>query len=1191
MPSRPRDYRFIVVALAVALGAYYAARYLLPQGGEVNAHNPAVKRIDSFELQPGEVGVAVRVRLGPRPVPGADVWADRRRTIDDEEPTDGPVRQGRTDRAGLVRVPVHKGATGMVELFARDAEGRVGGAAVSPDQLLSAPDVVLVDVAPRSGRLLTDDGGPIAGATLTAESFSSRRAGDETEIRFIEVPDPLQPEYTARTDADGRFRLPGVPDGFECRLEFQTAGYGEGHLLLPGASSGEFRLAPAGGVRVRVSGDGTGADVKRSWCQLHPADPLGEQRPDEPRVESYPSRRHDGGDVFVLANVVPGAYRVRLEGTPRNPVQPEKTALVTVEPGRTADVVIPLKRAGRLAGRIVDGESGAGIPNVRLSLFAHAPDDLDYGGSVTTDDEGRFSAYVPAGLPIGVTPDRAPRGYALRRAPLIDPWGRAKPVTAAAGETTTLPDIKLHRQGTLTGTVLTNDPPGPDGRPVPGAVVEVRWDDAQRRKPATVKTDAAGRFQVPHAPPGQPAAIRVRADRMVNATLLFSADELAGPVTIHVSSLAAFSIRGRVTDSRGRPIERAKVVGAATIPPRPAAQPAHPVPAQQPDGEPDEAAEPAGETAVYGYEPVEVEADFTDAAGEFTVGPLWPGGSVYTLTVSADGFAPRRLREVKSREGQAPNIGTVVLTGTSATVAGIVVVTDGRPLAGATVINSGDGPKRLTAATDAAGRFTLAGLYDGPAVLVAQKPGYRSGYAVARPGEAEPRLVLRPATDPPATIAAPTEERRRAEADLVRRLTELAHKDGAAVPEPGPAPDPWAEARKDLDGFLAKLARQDGPTTSMTLTGLALALAKEDRAKAVRVLREAAAAARRARAARGQGAEFFQGIGFDADAFLRLEALARVAEAAEDLGLRDEAAAWLGEAEALALRQPEPQRANVMGALAAGWVGLDPARAEKCLAGLGPESLTWDVTLTRVLERLLAGDPARAVPWLDRFKRPADSLAQGYRSRVAVRLADRDLPQAIRLAEGITHPVYRGLTLARLATVVPKTDHQLAHALIEKAAAAVAAGPGREGEEAEQRMGVAVYLLAQAEAVAYPDLPSLVALALTTRPPVPAHQFHAEAWRSHTVQLAAGVAVVDPEAGRALLGPDPGAEEDGSEWFVALALADPAAAARHLDALEPGEAGGVLAVLRERSLVIDRLELLNRLWWVREAEDGPHFEN
>jgi hypothetical protein len=1196
MPSRSRDYRFIVLALALAVGAYYVALYLQQGSNEVNAHNPAVGRIATFELQPGEVGVAVRVRLGRQPVPATDVWSDRSRTSDDEDAPDEPYRHGQTDRDGLVRVPVRKGATGVVQLFARDAAGRVGGASVSPDRLLSAPDVVLVDVAPRTGRLLTADGQPIPGATLTAESFSAPRPGEEVVSAFIEVPEPVQPQYTTRTGADGRFSLPGVPVGFNCRLAFQTVGYGEGTIWLPAGATGEYRLARAGAVRVRVSADGSAADVKRLWCQINPVG-IPDLSPDAPRVEGYRSRRHDGSDSFLLANVVPGEYRLRIEGTPRNPVQPEKIARVTVEPGATADVVIPLKRAGRLAGRIVDGDSGEGIGNVRLYLFARAPDDLDYGGRVTTDDGGRFSGYVPAGLPLGVSLDRAPRGYAVRLGPLIDAWSNARPVLAASDETTTLPAIKLHCHGAIAGTVVA------DGRPVPDAVVEVRWDESQQRKPATVKTDAAGRFQVPGAPPGRAAVIRVRVGGKVNENVRFSADDLAGPVTIGVAEGNAFRVRGQVTDSRGRPVGRAKVVVAAVVRPRPAAPPAVPPapPAlpQDADDEPDEPEGPARRTEAQFYQPAEVEAVFTDAAGRFESGPLWPG-CVYTLTVSADGFAPRLLREVEGRAGQTHDFPPVVLSGTSAAVAGTVVGPDGRSLAGATVINSGDAPKRLTAATDAAGRFSLAGLYDGPAVLVAHKPGYRWGYTVARPGEPEPKIVLRPLTDPPATIPAPTDEQRRAETDLVRRLTKLVPKDLAPPGAPPPDRDPWAEARKDLDGYLAKLAKQDGTWASQNLTALARELAKDDRAKAVRVLQEAAAAARRVSVLHGQGAELFGQMAFDASAFLRVDALTRVAETADDLGLRAEAGAWLAEAEALVLRLPEAQRPQSFGRLAVGWVRLDPARAEKFLAAAGPEPISRDMAVGAVVDRLLWNDPAQAVPWLDRFKRPGDTLAQSYRSRVAVRLAERDLPQAVRLGEGITDPVYRALTLTRLATAVPRDDSKQAHALIEKAAAAVVAGPGSQEFEPEHRMGLAVYLLWQAQAVAYPDLPSLVAVALTTRPPVPAHERQTETWRSQTIELTVGVGSVDPPAGRALLGPDPGRdkahgqdpEDGGWDWFLALALADPVAATRFAnDDLDPDQAAGALAVLKKRSAVIERLHFLERLWWVRDDPDAAGVED
>jgi hypothetical protein len=246
-----------------------------------------------------------------------------------------------------------------------------------------------------------------------------------------------------------------------------------------------------------------------------------------------------------------------------------------------------------------------------------------------------------------------------------------------------------------------------------------------------------------------------------------------------------------------------------------------------------------------------------------------------------------------------------------------------------------------------------------------------------------------------------------------------------------------------------------------------------------------------------------------------------------------------------------------------------------------------DLVVSGVISRLLQGDPEKAVPWLNRFKRPDNSLAQEFRSQVAVRLAGRDLAQAVRLAEGIGDPVYRGLTRARLATTARKADPALALGLIEKAAADIMAESKEEDHEPGQQMGVAIYLLWQAKAVAYPDLASLVAMALATRPPVQVQENASELCQSQRLQLAAGVGSLDPAAGRALLGPDrnqPGPEDEEEsphQWFIALAVVDPAAAARHVNGnLSPHTAETMLAILKQRSSVIGRLGLLHRLGWV-----------
>jgi hypothetical protein len=1171
MSSRSPDYRFITGVFVLVLIGYYAIRYFRERSGEVNPHDPSVRRIDTFELQPGEIGVVVRVRAGVQPVAGATVWADQE-LWDDEDTADEVHRKGQTDSAGLVKVPARKGDPGQTRLFVRDASGRVSGGLLQEDHLLSAPDLLLVAVAPRTGRLVTTEGQPIPGAVLTAESFFARQPAGGGEPQQIAIPNPVQPDYTVRTDAAGRFSLPGIPIDYNCWLAFRTARHGEGRLLLPAGASGECRLALAGGVRVRVSGDGSATDVKQLRCYLGQAEHL-PFKPDELRVDGHRTRRHDGTDSFVIANVVPGEYRLQIEGTPRNPVQPAQSLRLTIEPGRTGEAVIPLKRAGLLQGRAVDAESGAGIKGVRFNVHNSPTEasDISFSGRVTTDTVGSFSAFVPAGTPVALMPDRCPRGYNLPWSPFRTLHGQPQPETLASGETKTLPDIKLYRQGVIAGTVVA------DNQPAANAVVEVRWDDLQRRKPATLLTDAAGQFRVPNAPPGQPAIIRVRAGDRVNASLVFQPEELLRPVTIPVAAGNAFRVRGRVTDGRGRPVERAKLIVLANLRHRPQVPPVNP---------PAEGAPAAPAPLLSSFHPAEVVAVFTDAAGGFDSGPLWPGCS-YTLTVSADGATSRRLREIEGRPGQVQELASISLSGTSHTVAGLVVGLDGRPVPGATVISSGDGPRRLTMTTDGAGRFSLSGLLDGPAVVVAHKDGFRWGQAVCRPGDAEPRIVLRALSEPPAVIPPLTDEHRRAEAELIRRLSELAAKALQGAPKPPVHEDPLAEARKDLDTFLAKQAKQPGTSPTHTLLALARELAKQDRARALRPLQEAAASAKRFTLSASQTGGSVLGMSFDMTGFMRTTELTHVAETALDLGYRAEGAGWLAEAETLALRLPEAQRRQPLVHLAWAWVTLDPARTEKALAGLDP--IHFDLAVSSIVGRLLKTDPRKAVQWLERFKNADERSAQWSWSQVAVGLADRDLPKAVRLAEGIRWPVLRGHTLARLAVAAHKTDPKLAHELIARAAVDVVAESKHEEHEAGLRMGAAVALLWRARAVAYPDLASLVAVALTTRPPVPAYENQADTWRSQTVRLAAGVGSVDPATGRALLGPDrermdgEDTEDTFPAWFSALALVDPAAALGYVkDELGMYVAENVLAVLKRRSTVAERFGL-----WEEGRAGGP----
>ena len=59
------------------------------------------------------------------------------------------------------------------------------------------------------------------------------------------------------------------------------------------------------------------------------------------------------------------------------------------------------------------------------------------------------------------------------------------------------------------------------------------------------------------------------------------------------------------------------------------------------------------------------------------------------------------------------------------TIEGRIVDRQGRPVAGALVFQSGDGPMRTEALADQDGRFALPGVFEGPAIVLARKDGFR----------------------------------------------------------------------------------------------------------------------------------------------------------------------------------------------------------------------------------------------------------------------------------------------------------------------------------------------------------------------------------------------------------------------------------------------------------------------------------
>ena len=360
-----------------------------------------------------------------------------------------------------------------------------------------------------------------------------------------------------------------------------------------------------------------------------------------------------------------------------------------------------------------------------------------------------------------------------------------------------------------------------DGRPVDSAAVELRWSDHLTHKPVTVKTGADGRFRVDDAPQGQPVAIRVRAGKLVNAAIVYRAADLNRHS--HDPGLGRECLPCSRAGNRWR--------GGTRL------------------HEPRWLCPPRSRRS---SRPLRANRTRRTKRSPSTTRPRWRRSSPTRMAGSrrvrcGRGATTRRSSRrrgwcrnpsarMRGQAGQVHEFRPLALSGTSSTVAGVVIGMDGqagqwgncrqfRGRAG----TSGRCDRRQR------GDSQCPGSYDGPVALVTHKPGYRRAYTIARTGETDARIVLRALAEPPATIPGLSDADKRAEAELIRRLTAIADPP-IDQPVPGPRPDDWAEARKNLDAYLAKTAAAPGGTH--TLLALAHELAKDDRAKSLKALRE-----------------------------------------------------------------------------------------------------------------------------------------------------------------------------------------------------------------------------------------------------------------------------------------------------------------------------------------------------------------
>jgi hypothetical protein len=250
------------------------------------------------------------------------------------------------------------------------------------------------------------------------------------------------------------------------------------------------------------------------------------------------------------------------------------------------------------------------------------------------------------------------------------------------------------------------------------------FDHSSYSRPTRTGTD--GTFRLDQLAPG---LIAIRAlvrekNATTNGAIVVNSRDVKGRLMITVDSKFAFRIHGAVVDRSGKPIPRAQVMLHWTCE----------LPSEAPN-------------RPRGSEGTSWETHSTDASGRFEFGPLFPG-DLYSLRVTADGYAPFQTPEFIGTPGMSKGLGKMKLVGTGGHIAGIIVASNGKPITDATVFNRGNGLEPVQTKTDIQGRFRLDKLFTGHKYVFVRKDGYRFTGTLVE-GDRDDLKISLPGSDEP----------------------------------------------------------------------------------------------------------------------------------------------------------------------------------------------------------------------------------------------------------------------------------------------------------------------------------------------------------------------------------------------------------------------------------------------------------
>ncbi len=846
-------------------------------------------------------------------------------------------------------------------------------------------------------------------------------------VRFVQLnlkvprpPDKLLDHLAATTDADGRATL----DGFAPADVFALDVTAEGQLvqcLALDTDTGTVTLRPLGRLKARIVADDPKA--LKGWT-ITATSHLSSTEPGYSGPTAIHWERETTGDdgLIEFPPLAEGLiyWNVKApEGSEYIAATQSATKLLA---GETAEAEFTVRRGIRVEGIIRQEPGGAPIPGVKVDLD---PLQSNFASvrELATDAQGRFSAFVPPGtIRFSYSAFSMPKDYFLP--PGVQTWADFEVKEGEERHEITPPPLR--KAALVRGRVIDEA-----GKPAAAVGVGGSWISAEfgsNPNSARADTDAQGEFVLGSIAPN--AEVRVSASSglvAVSDTVIVSKAGVGEPITLHLRNRPTLALSGRILGADGQPLADA-LVQVKIRPPN----------------------QPFNTGSEFASE--ESEEVRTGPDGHYKTPNQLPIDNDYRVEVKAPGYDPAASKWVVSPNVEVPDL-TLRRSIGRREVVGRVVDSFGKPVVGAEVFQSGDGPKRTQGTTDADGRFRVPRVADAPAFLFVSKEGYRFLGQRIEAGNRPVDFALRSLAEPPATplrpVASPIP--RDEERAIARDLIAEAQK------TPGGPNEVWAlrgipetTALIDPDRVVAMIENQVMTTDPDLLAALAISRSEGDPRKALEFL-DAISEPQKASYTALNLFDRLRGAprpDFRRELLNRAERrgrevqepghsaslLFRTADRWLDLGDLDHGSVLVREAQALADKSgqqplhfsfPIPNPGNdPMLALAR----VDLPAALKLLEDQAKEPNEQAWLRTEIAKRIAATNPAEARRIFGMIQDQHRSMTA--RHVVCLRMAAKDLPAARALAAEGHDPMLEALVPAVAAKALAATDPRAARELL-----------------------------------------------------------------------------------------------------------------------------------------------------------------